>query len=158
MPAWASIYSQADTIIEPAKLKELSATANIDVISHPDVGTVKQFDMNWGAYCVNINVMHPDFIPEHIDGFLGWLAVVKEARGPFEDGGERTWASLLDWVSAIRQVLGMVIETALDSDGRLKGLVRDIAAFYDGIIFADDAIYLSTGQLIIGPHGAEDYI
>jgi hypothetical protein len=157
MPAWASIYSQVDTIIEPAKLKELSANANIDVISHPDVGTVKQFDMNWGAYSVNINVMHPDFIPEHIHGFLGWLAIVKEARGPFEEGGERAWTSLLAWVGAIRQVLAMVIEPALDADGHLKGLVRDIAGFYDGIIFADDAIYLSTGELIIGPDGAQDY-
>jgi hypothetical protein len=158
MPAWAAIYSQVDTIIEPAKLKELSANANIDVISHPDAGTVKQFDVNWGAHSVSINVMHPDFIPEHINGFLGWLAVVKEARGPFEDDGERAWDELLDWVSATRQVLGMVIEPALDADGLLRGFVRDLAAFYDGIIFADDAIYLSTGHLIIGPDGAQDYI
>jgi hypothetical protein len=156
--AWAAIYSNKEALIEPEKLKDLSSNANVLVGSVPSVQVMKQFKVTWENHNVTINVMNPNLVPDHVAGFLGWLTAVWEAHGPFEDEGERAWAKLLDWVALTRQVLGITMEPGTDVEGRCKSLVRNIATFYDGIIFADDAIYLSTGKLIIGPDNAQDYV
>jgi len=158
MSDWAAIYSTKNVMLDPDILKGLEGNANVQVRVAPSARVSRQLHVDCREYNLTINVMNAQDVPEHIDGFLGWLTAVHEARGPFEDQGEQVWSNLMDWVATTRQVLGIVIEPHIDTASRCKSLVRGIAEFYDGIIFANDAIYLSTGQLIIGPDNAQDYI
>jgi hypothetical protein len=117
MTANAAIYAPTGRIIEREELCTIAAGAMVETSPAP-VGCAAQFHVAWPDCKVIINVMPPEDIPAHIDGFLGWIWAVREAIGPLDDDGEQTMVALENDIADTKQVLGIVIEPEIDQEGK----------------------------------------
>jgi len=150
MTANAAIYSSTKKVIPVQKLREIVGHDNVSV-KRSLAGDVSQILLRWSDCTIAINLMKAKEIPQHLEGFLGYI---NHLSGGHVD---QRLAQLMQQVADTKQVMGLVIEPGLDTQGRCKRFVCVVTNYYGGIFFANDSIYDGNGILLLGPERAVDY-
>jgi len=106
----------------------------------------KQFEVTFLDMGVRINVMPREELKSHLEGFANYvisLHLKKQDDATF---------SVLERISATKNVLGCVIEPSLDNEGLMGGFITTIAQHGKALVFARDCIFDSDGTQLLGPH------
>lgn len=136
MAANGAIYIQRDSV-------DLRVVFD-DVKS--DKGLFKKptyYDVKLDGDVVRFNIMEPSEIPNHINGFLGYIASLDNS----DDRKERTSYA----ISHTKVVLGLVSDTDFEDNHKIWQSLFQIADRYDGFVFVHDSVLLPNGAALVGP-------
>lgn len=111
--------------------------------------SITQTKICWANYAMTLNVMPSVEIPNHINGFCGYINYLQQyqIRGKLASNSEMLISQLLQ----TRQVLGIGLNPDQDKEGKGKQLILQTARYLDGVIFSNNSVYDSKGELLIGP-------
>src|SRR5690242_19969039 len=161
MTAHAALYIQANNAIDLRGLQEIIENAALPLnMKRRTNGHVEQITMADSDLHITINFMDSERIPEHIRGFLGWVDFVERAISSRDSKAANSSADffkLKKQIANTRYVLGVIIQPGMDSAGKCKQFILDLAAHHDALIFAYDSVYDGAGRVIIGKKDAPDY-
>lgn len=107
--------------------------------------------VQWPDLRLEINRMHPDAAPQHLDGFRGYIWT--------QLAGQRMDArvhQLLERAGRTRHVLGTVTEPGLDAAGRAWGLLMHLAQASGALVFWNNSVLDSAGRYYLAPGGRYD--
>jgi hypothetical protein len=140
----AAIYLDAQDPIPIAFVQRNAPFAN--VAPHPPGGA--GYFVAAAGWQMAINPMPAAGLPQHLQGFAGWIAQVT--------GGGATPAaqSVLQRLATTKQVLGCVVEPGFDAGGHARRTIASLAGAGKGLLFAHNAVFDWDGSLLVGPPGS----
>src|SRR5262249_39706633 len=107
----------------------------------------RRFLYRWPDLSVTVNEMPAKDIPEHLNGFCGYVRHIY--GGQPDERGEQ----VLDRIRYTRVVAGVVIEPERDAEGRAEGILGAMAYGLHALLFYGSALYDRDAKLILAPHG-----
>jgi hypothetical protein len=143
MPDHAALYTAG----EPPAAALLRSFADIKEVrvaqegSHPPT----QYRFRVNEVQVTVNVMPVDQVPDHLDGFCGYVYRLHRTQpSPLTD-------SLIARIRTVKTVLGCVIEPGWDDEGIVTGVLLTLNELQDGLLFVHDSIIGPDGTPLVGP-------
>lgn len=101
------------------------------------------YDISEPSFNLRLNVMPKERMPEHFAGFQGYVTGLN---------GDADMTQLtLKLIPEIQCVLGILTEAEPEETPEVWEALTEIAAKFDGIIFAYDSIFLPNSTPILGP-------
>ena len=145
MPDYASLYLPGAAPPSLDFLQRIAPLAQASAISPPNPGTSGGYRLEAPGWRLEMNVMPPEQLAQHLLGFNGYVAHLT--------GGGRTPAAqaVLERLAAVKLVLGCVVQPGFDPDGHARRAIAAVAGVGGGLLFANDAVYDSDASLLVGP-------
>jgi hypothetical protein len=136
MPANGAVYIQEDKV----NLYDIFE----DVES--DKGLFKKptyYDVKLDGEVVRFNLIPSSEIPQHINGFLGYISSL--------DHDEERKEATSYAISHTKIVLGLSTDTEFEQNHSIWQSLFIIAEKYHGFVFVYDSVLLSNGAVLVGP-------
>jgi hypothetical protein len=149
MTANVAIYAPGAQPITAQQLRQLAPGAQL-AAARGRSGAVERYRVEWGDVRVDLSLVPPGELSEHLGGFQSY---VRRVTG--EDEGEAV-NDLLDRIGAVQLVHGVVVEPDFDAAGKAHKLILDLLKHYGALLFAGGAVYNEKAELLLGPARAEE--
>ena len=105
----------------------------------------KFYRYEWDNLAITINLMPESEIPNHLNGFAGYVEYLSEQKSiPLDN-------SLIERIFETRMVLAFIVDPELDNQGRAEEVLGAITFNTKSLMFHSDAIYDENAKLVIGP-------
>lgn len=101
------------------------------------------YDVELNGDVVRFNIMEPSLIPNHINGFLGYMSSLNQDKKRKED---TSYA-----ISHTKIVLGLVTDKEFKDNHAIWQSLFTIADKYNGFVFVHDSVLLPSGTVLVGP-------
>ena len=115
----ATIYAPFRFFPSHEQLQMLDDEAQVEVGDGPSA------KVSWGELTLSIGTMPLDDVPEHLQGFAGYVRQ--------NDGSE----AVCSRVAATQSVFGVQIEPGFDDDGRAMRFIATLTGACDGLCFLE---------------------
>ena len=136
MPANASIYIQENKIDLSDIFKDTKSDKKL-------FKAATYYDVDLEGDKVRFNIMEQSKIPNHIDGFLGYIDSL--------DHDEERKKDTCYAISHTKIVLGLVTDKEFEENHSIWESLFKIADKYNGFVFVYDSVLLSNGAVLVGP-------
>jgi len=147
MPTNATIYFGHKKFLSRNQLSAFDKGCTVQTPKHPVKGTVSTILVNWPGVTLNLNPMGASKVPQHVQGFQGYLRQILGGADPNE-----TTAVFVERVDKIEQVLGCVYEP--DNDSTAFAFVVRLAETLDGLLFMQDgSLVIARSRLALRANG-----
>ena len=101
------------------------------------------YDINLDGGVVRYNVMDASEVPQHINGFLGYISSLEQDEKRKED---TSYA-----ISHTKIVLGLVADKEFEDNHAIWQSLFKIADKYNGFVFVYGSVLLPNGAVLVGP-------
>jgi hypothetical protein len=142
-----TFYSQTYDALPEEKMRGLANDADFAIETTPDG---RRFLYRWPALTVTVFEMPAKEIPEHLNGFCGYVRHIY--NGQPDERGEK----ILDRIRYTRLVAGVVIEPQRDEEGRAEQILGAMAYGLHALFFYGSALYDRDSKLILAPDRSFD--
>jgi hypothetical protein len=142
-----AFYSQTYDALPEEQMRGLAGDADFAIETTPDG---RRFLYRWPALTVTVHEMPAKEIPEHLNGFCGYVRHIYKGQ-PDERGRQ-----ILDRIRYTRLVAGVVIEPARDEEGRAEEILGAMAYGLHALLFYGSALYDRDSKLVLAPDGSFD--
>jgi hypothetical protein len=142
-----AFYSQTQDALPDEQMRGLAGDTDFTAETTADG---RRFVYRWPDFTVTVNEMPARMVPEHLDGFCGYVRQIY--RGEPDERGRQ----VLDRIRHTRLVAGTVIEPERDEVGRADELLGAMAYGLDALLFYAGELYDKDSRLILGPDGSFD--
>ncbi|MDO7438043.1 hypothetical protein [Acinetobacter nosocomialis] len=136
MPANGCVYIQRDGV----DLREVFDHVERDKGLEENAS---YYDVVLGKDTVRFYLMPSQEIPNHLQGFLRYIASLDHDQKRKDD---TSYA-----ISHTKVVLGLVTDKEFDENPAIWQSLFKIADKYDGLIFTYDSVLLPSGTILVGP-------
>jgi len=136
MPANGAIYIQRDKVDLAEVFNKVKS----------DKGLFRKptyYDVDLDGDVIRFNIMEPSQVPNHINGFLGYIASLDQDPKRKKD---TSYA-----ISHTKVVLGLVTDKEFADNPAIWQSLFKIADKYDGFVFVYDSVLLPSGTVLVGP-------
>lgn len=148
MPTNATIYFSHKRFLSRNQLSAFDKTCKVETPKHPVKGTVSTILVSWPGIDLKLNPMGASKVPEHVQGFQGYLRQILGGADPNE-----TTAVFVDRVDNVQQVLGCVFDPPADATA-FAFIVR-LAETLDGLLFLEDgSLVIARSRLALRSNGS----
>lgn len=141
-PPSAAIYSAAEISLSAEQLAQLAPGAKIEIAD------ARHLLVIWPDVQVEVFLGYDGDFANHLAGMRNFVAQMS-ADDP--EGGQRVLAR----IDTFRGSCGTRISPAFDADGKAIGLVKKLAARWQGTIFTAASFYDHQGQPLLYNGGPE---
>ncbi len=141
-----TLYSQTHDSLPEEHMRELAGDAELSIQQHEEGG--RQFIFKWDDLTIRCNEMPEQKLPEHLQGFAGWVASIYDGN-PDERG-----RNIQERIRHTRLVVGFVIEPERDEENRAMGILGAMCNGLTPHVFYGNAIYDQDSNLILAPDGS----
>ena len=136
MPANGAIYIQEENI----NLHDVFENVESDEdLSHKP----SYYDVNLNGDIVKFNIMPSTEVPNHINGFLGYISSLDQDENRKKD---TSYA-----ISHTKIVLGLVTDREFEDNHAIWNSLFKIADKYSGLVFVNESVLLPNGAVLVGP-------
>jgi hypothetical protein len=136
MPANGAIYIQEENI----NLYDVFENVESDEsLSHKP----SYYDVNLNGDIVKFNIMPSTEVPNHINGFLGYISSLDQDENRKKD----TFYA----ISHTKIVLGLVTNREFEDNHAIWNSLFKIADKYNGLVFVNESVLLPNGAVLVGP-------
>jgi hypothetical protein len=127
-----AFYAQTCDALPDERMRELAGDAD-RAVEQTDDG--RRFTYRWPDLTVTVNEMPAGEVPQHLDGFCGYVRHIYNGE-PDGRGGR-----VLDRIRYTRLVAGVAIEPGRDAEGRAERILGAMAHGLNALLFHGSALY-----------------
>jgi len=130
---------------EPPSVDWVKAQSGVEScnITLDSKSLVNQYQIEFMGLSLIISIMPSEELPQHIAGFANYVMQLHK-KNPCD-----YTVATLENIAKTKTALGCVIRPGLDEEGYLGGFLTNIAHEFQGLMFAQDSIFDSDGNVIM---------
>jgi hypothetical protein len=135
MPANAAVYIQEEKINLDDVFEDVKSDGGLS-------NSPSYYDVNINGDIVRFNIMPAKEVPNHIDGFLGYISSLDQDENRKKD---TSYA-----ISHTKIVLGLITDKEFEDNHGIWNSLFKIADKYNGLVFVNNSVLLPNGAVLVG--------